>query len=195
MRADGRLVVASWVARSRAQRRGITLSRVGFSRLRWRVMAQEKPNPFVEWLQVVRTQAPLARARAAAWLAAARDEPALIWRTPAVRYGTYGLAAAVLLVSVQAGMGMFTTPLPSDAGAGATSADFHVVCSSDTCRHHFVVHRDFGFDDFPVECAACRKATGQLARRCHSSSCRGQWVTPKREGTTKVCPHCGSEFP
>ncbi len=192
---DGRLVVASHVARSRPRRRGIAPSRVGFSRLRWRVMAQEKPNPFAEWLQVVRTQAPVARARAAAWFAAAREEPALIWRTPAVRYGAYGLAAAVLLVSVQAGMGMFTTPLPADAGAGATSADFHVVCSSNSCRHHFVIHRDFGFDDFPVECARCKKATGLSARRCYSSTCHGRWMAPQRRGTVEACPHCGAEFP
>ena len=158
-------------------------------------MAQEKPNPFAEWLQVVRAQTLVVRARAAAWLAAARDEPALIWRTPAVRYAAYGVVAAVVLIAVRAGMGMFTTPLPADAGLGATSADFHVVCSSDTCGHHFVIHRDFGFDDFPVECATCRKATGQPARRCHSSACRGRWVAPERRGTVKACPHCGAEFP
>lgn len=158
-------------------------------------MAQEKPNSLTEWLQAARTQAPIARDRAAEWLAAARDDPALIWRTPAIRYGVYGLAAVVVMVAVRAGIGLFATPVPVDAGPVATSADFHVVCSDEACQSHFVIHRDFGFNDFPVECAKCKKATGQPSRRCHSSTCQGRWVTPKQQGAAKACPHCGSEFP
>ena len=158
-------------------------------------MAQEKPNLIAEWLQIARTQMPVARTHARAWLAAARDEPALIWRTPAVRFGTYGLVAVFLLVSVKAGLEMFTTPLPPDARASASSADFHVVCSSDTCRQHFVIHRDFGFDDFPVECVKCSKATGLRAGRCYSSKCRGRWIAPQRQGSVAPCPHCGADLP
>ena len=195
MGAAARVLCVSGVARSGPLHRGIDRSHVGFSKQRWRGMAQEKPNPIAEWLQVVRGQAPVVRARAAAWLAAARSDPSLIWRTPAVRYVSYGLVAAVLFVAMRAGMGMFTTPLPPDAGSHATSGDFHVVCSSETCRNHFVIHRDFGFDDFPVECAKCRKTTGLVARRCYSAKCSGRWVAPRRRGATRACPQCGSEFP
>ena len=158
-------------------------------------MAQEKPNAFSEWLQAAQAQVPILRGRAAEWLGAAREDPAMIWRTPAIRYGVYGLAAVVVLVSAQAGIGMFSAPVPDDAGPTATSADFHVVCSDQACGSHFVIHRDFGFDDFPVECAKCKKATGLPSRRCHSATCRGRWVAPKQQGATKACPHCGSEFP
>lgn len=171
-------------------------SGVGFSEeLLTPRMAQEKPNPLTEWLHAAQTQVPILRNRAAIWLAGAREDPALIWNTPVIRYGVYGLVAVVTLVSVQTGIGMFSAPAPADAGPTATSADFHVVCSDQACDAQFVVHRKFGFDRFPVECVKCKKATGLSSRRCHSSTCRGRWVAPKKQGKTKACPHCASIFP
>ena len=157
-------------------------------------MAQEKPNPLSEWLQVLRTQVPLARRHAAQWIRAVRDEPALIWQTPAVRYLAYGLGSVAVVLVIRAGGGLFSTPLPPGGGLSATTADFHVVCSGPICGHHFVIHRKFGFRKFPVPCTKCRESTGLPARRCHSSTCRGRWVAPQERDKTIACPRCGAVF-
>lgn len=157
-------------------------------------MAQEKPNPLTEWLHAVRAQVPILCERAGAWLRAIREEPALVWQTPAVRYAAFGLLALVVVLGIRTGIGMITLPLPPEAGQAATSADFHVICSKPDCGQHFVIHRELGFRKFPVACTKCREVTGASARRCHSSTCRGRWVAAEKRDNITACPHCGAEF-
>ncbi len=157
-------------------------------------MAQEDPNRLAEWLAIVRAQAPVLRDRVGEWIAAVRQEPALLWQTAAARYAVYVFGATLLLWGGQAGIGMLTLPLPPEASKAATTADFHVVCSNASCGHHFVIHREFGFRRFPIECPRCTRATGVRARPCNSTECRGRWVPPTGDEGATICPHCGGAF-
>ncbi|MCH7884603.1 MAG: hypothetical protein IIC01_05070 [Planctomycetes bacterium] len=154
-------------------------------------MAQENPNRFSDWLLLARKQAPILYSRARDWVDAVREEPSLIWRTPAVRYAVYGLAGVIVLSGAMRLMRAFVPPPPKGAQAAATSGDFHVVCTDPECETHFVIHRPFGFDDFPVSCPTCRKHSGAQARRCDSLTCRGRWVAPVSVDHTWKCARCG----
>ena len=155
-------------------------------------MAQEEPNRFVEWFHLLRGQIPVIRQHLKDWVEAVREEPVLIWQTVAVRYAAYGLGAVVLLWGAYQVAGTFAPP--ATATPQAKTADFHVVCTNPDCRHHFVIHREFGYRKFPVECPKCHKRTGAQARRCNSATCRGRWVPLERKDDKLYCPVCGAQF-
>ncbi len=155
-------------------------------------MAQERPNRLAEWFTLVRKNAPLVRERFNEWVAAVREEPRLAWETPALRFGVYGICGLLLVWLASTIVGWAVPPLPPSAKPAATTADFHVVCGDPNCAHHFVIHREFGFDDFPVTCPQCKRETGISARRCNSPSCAGRWVAPKSAEQGSVCPYCGA---
>lgn len=157
-------------------------------------MAQEDPSRLGELWALARAQFLVARQHLEDWLSAVREEPVLLWQTPAVRYSVYGLAAIVLMQVVLSVVGLLVPPPAADAQPMAKTADFHVLCSSAECGHHFVIHRKFGFSRFPVECPKCRQATGMAARRCSSGTCRGRWVVPRQVENQAQCPDCGSAF-
>ncbi len=154
-------------------------------------MAQEDPNRLVEWLLLVREQAPVVRERFGIWIAEVREEPRLIWESPAFRYATYGLVAVILAWGAMGVADMIAPPAPLSAGPIATTADFHVVCSRELCGQHFVIHKKFGFRKFPVVCPKCQQPSGLKARRCGSQACRGRWVAPEEIGGMLKCPRCG----
>lgn len=154
-------------------------------------MAQETPNRLGEWLTILRRQIPVVKGQLAEWTAEVRAEPRLIWETLAVRYATYGICGLMLAWGATGLIGMFAPPPPPDARAQADTADFHVICGDPSCGRHFVIHREFGFDDFPVECPQCRKRTGVAARRCSSPSCNGRWIAPRESAGHWQCPVCG----
>ncbi len=157
-------------------------------------MAQEDPNRLSEWLLLARRQIPVLRQRLDDWLRAVREEPSLIWQTPAVRYGAYGLTGLILLGVAVRFTRALAPPTPEGVRAAATSADFHVVCADAECSKHFVIHRPFGFDDFPVRCPSCGKNSGIMARPCNSSTCKGRWVAPIKVDRVLKCPLCGGRF-
>ena len=153
-------------------------------------MAQEKPNPFWEWIGILKERAPMAREHVGIWVERVREEPALVWHTPAVRYGTYTIGAMLVLWVGGALIGMMI-PQPANARPRATTADYHVICMNPYCGKEFVIRKPFGFDRFPVECPHCKQRTGERAVRCTSSMCRGRWVIPQEVDDWRRCPHCG----
>ena len=157
-------------------------------------MAQERPSRLAEWLMLVRKQMPVVREHFAAWVEAVREEPRLAWETSAVRYAVYALAGVVLVWLATSMTGWLAPPPPPSARPTATTADFHVVCSDPNCGYHFVIHRKFGFRDFPVECPQCKRGTGVSARRCNSPSCNGRWAAPSQAEKGLQCPHCGAKL-
>ena len=158
-------------------------------------MDQEDRNRFVEWLGLLRKQAPVARQHAEDWLEEVRNEPRLIWDTAVVRYATYGLVALVLLW-MGLGLADAVSPVPAAATKPkATSADFHAMCTNRACKRHFVIHREFGFRKFPGVCPKCGEKTGGEARRCYSPNCQGRWVAPRQIDGVRKCPRCRNELP
>jgi len=155
-------------------------------------MAQEKPNPLGEWVEALRGQFPRARHIVKEWIDACREEPGLIWATPAVRYITYVVVGALLLVITSFTSSLLEPAAPAAAGPLATSADFYVICRNPECEHHFMVNKPFRFDDFPVTCPKCRQKTGARAQRCNSEHCRGFWIVPEETEGKMVCPQCGT---
>ncbi len=157
-------------------------------------MAQEHPNRLAEWLTLLRKNIPVVREHFLDWVEAVREEPRLAWETPALRYGVYGLSGIILLWVAAGVVRLAVPPLPASAKPQATTADFHVVCANPDCSHHFVIHREFGFDDFPVLCPECKRESGVAARRCNSATCAGRWVAPQSTAEGMVCPVCGSRL-
>ncbi|UCE60607.1 MAG: hypothetical protein JSU63_02430 [Phycisphaerales bacterium] len=158
-------------------------------------MAQEnRNNPLSEWLLLFRRQAPILRQAFDEWVEEVRGEPRLIWETPAVSYSTYCVGGLLLLWIVAGVANTVAPPKPPDAGPAATTADFHVVCSNERCRHHFVVNKKFGFRGFPVTCTKCGQETGMQARKCNSAACFGRWIIPEKVGNMLKCPHCGDQL-
>ena len=157
-------------------------------------MAQERPNRFAEWVALLRQNAPMVRDQLKDWLGEVREEPRLLWETPAIRYATYGIAGVVVSWILVLLVGFLTPPPPPGAGNAAVTADFHVVCADPACRYNFVIQRKFGFDDFPVPCNRCKKETGVSGRRCYSESCQGRWVAPAKTDDQQKCPLCGTLF-
>ncbi len=157
-------------------------------------MAQERPNGLAEWIELLRELPSDLRERWVDWRAAVREEPALIWETPGVRYVAYGLTAVAVLWVVSGVVGMLVPPPPADARPVATTADFHVVCTHVDCRDHFVIHRKFGYRRFPVPCPRCGQNTGECALRCNSPACQGRWVAPTKSEGKSSCPVCDRQF-
>ena len=154
-------------------------------------MAQEEHNRLAEWLHLLRTQVPVLRRQAAEWAGDVREEPRLLWETPAVRYATYITAGLVLLLVVSRIPQMFGPPLPPNAKAIANTADYYVLCTNPDCGNHFVINREFGFDDFPVRCPKCGQNTGRQAIHC---TC-GRWVVPVTRDGQPHCPVCNARLP
>lgn len=160
-------------------------------------MAQEEKNRLADWLLLLRDQLPELRQRLRAWLTSIYQEPRQLlelWNLSAIRYTTYFLVGLILLWGVSWTANAIAPPPPASALPKATSADYHVVCSQETCRHHYVIHRNFGFDQFPVACTQCKKQTGRRAVRCFSNTCRGSWVAPNVQDGVRSCSSCGKSL-
>ncbi len=128
------------------------------------------------------------------WLAAVREEPALIWETLTIRYTVYAVAAIMLILTVRCAVTAFQPPLPADARPAATTALFDAICSSPSCGKHFVIERNFSFDRFPVECPFCDKLSGYRALRCPSKTCRNRLVQTYEKDDTLRCVACEHIF-
>jgi len=157
-------------------------------------MAQEDRNRLAEWVVLVRQQAPVLRDQLYEWVDEVRKQPRLIWESPAIRYSVYFLGAIILTWVVTGTASLVAPPPPPDAKAAATTADFHVICSDERCLSHFIIHKEFGFDDFPVVCPKCGEKRGQRALRCNSPTCRGAWIIPDKVGKMLRCPRCGDKL-
>ncbi|MEK6797865.1 MAG: hypothetical protein AABZ12_02750 [Planctomycetota bacterium] len=157
-------------------------------------MAQERPKRFVEWLTILRQRWPMVRQQAVEWWSQVREEPRLLGEAPVVRYAAYGLGGLIAVWTLQTIVQTITPPPPASAQARTTTADYYVVCTSPACAEHFIVHRAFGFDGFPVKCPKCGGKTGFSARPCASAECQGRWVVPQEVDGVRQCPHCGSRL-
>jgi len=155
-------------------------------------MAQERPNRLVEWVALIRKNAPIFREQARDWMSEVREEPRLLWEASAIRYAIYGVGAILAIWSVTFLIGMLTPPPPLGAKSEATTADYHVICSDPACGYHFVVQREFGFRGFPIQCPKCNKQAGVSARRCNSATCMGRWIAPIEVNGLMTCPVCGA---
>jgi len=158
-------------------------------------MAQEERNRLVEWYEILRKQVPVVRETVVDWIAAVREEPRLLWATPAVRMTTYVIGGLALVWTAGWLASSLVPPPPANAKSAATTADFHVVCANPECYHHFVVHRPMGFRQFPITCPRCNQESGMRARRCNSDTCRGRWVPDRQPDGSTACPFCGAEKP
>jgi hypothetical protein len=157
-------------------------------------MPVEEPGKISQWMHAFRMWLPSARQRSAEWYETVREEPALVWHTPAVRYGLYAIGALVLVLIVQWGIGFLSAGGP-EVQPPAKTASFHVLCSTPNCRYHFVINRKFGFDSFPVECPKCHQETGQRAYQCFSKTCNGRWTYGTQVNKQTICARCREPLP
>ena len=156
-------------------------------------MSAPRDNRLITWYLLLKDEwLPAQWTRLKDWFSAVRAEPHLFWQTPQVRYG--GIAVGVLVaVWFLAGLARMLEPANArEMQPQATTATFHVLCTNPDCKHHFLVERKFGFDDFPVQCPRCKQKTGQHAVRCVSTLCGGKYVAPIEMDGELRCPECGA---
>ncbi len=138
-------------------------------------MPVDKESRLALWIGAVREWAPTVRPRLVEWWEVIRENPVLIWQTPAVRYSVYGLGLIVAVLVLQWGASLLLPP-QMVGSEPARTAQFHVLCSNPSCGHHFVIERKFKFKDFPVQCPKCHQQTGHRAVRVNTGPDRGKWV-------------------
>lgn len=156
-------------------------------------MAQEDPSSFSEWLSIMRQNAPHARERLVQWVRQVRAEPQLLWTTPSARYATYAILIVIgLFAASRLSAAIF---VGGESGGPAKTADFHVLCNNPECGYHWVIKKEFGFDDFPVTCPKCKKESGLRAIKCNSKTCHGRWVIVGEDEKGRFCSRCGKSFP
>lgn len=154
-------------------------------------MPAPQRSRIVEWFALVKDEwLPAQRANLTAWGEAVREEPQLIWQTPAIRYGVYGTASLLAVLILVWTVNLLEPAPVKGARPRAKTAAYDVVCSEPSCGHHFMIDRKFGFKRFPVECSKCRQRTGQRARRCNSPACSGGFVVPIEVDDQLRCPEC-----
>lgn len=143
-------------------------------------------------LDAIREGVPSLKAKLREWFDTCRQEPALFWQTPAIRYVTYGTGGVIGVLVV---LMVVNSIAPSvEVIEQATTTDHRVICTNTECANMFVIDRPFDFDAFPVTCPKCSKQTGERAQRCNSKSCKGRWMIREVRGERFVCPHCQSDL-
>lgn len=156
-------------------------------------MPPPQRSRLVEWVMLLKDEwLPSQRARLVAWYEAVRAEPVLIWQTPTIRYGVYGLGGLLAVWLLVWALSLLEPPAPAEVRARARTANFHVVCTNPDCGNHFMIAREFGFKKFPVECPQCHQRTGQRAMRCNSRACRGRFVAIIEIDGELRCRECGA---
>ncbi len=147
-------------------------------------------NQWLELWQATKEHTEAAREQFRVWRAAAKEEPQLIWETPAVRYGVYGVCGLVAVMMLRTGIGLLQ---PVDSGRfqpRATTAHFDVMCSNVKCGRHFKIERRFKFSEFPVDCPYCKMPNGERALHCNSDHCGGKLVITVEEDGLVYCTEC-----
>jgi len=138
-------------------------------------MPVEKESKLSVWIAALREWVPMVRARTVDWWMVVRENPVLIWQTPAVRYTVIGIGGLIAVLVLR---WFLLAMAPDSAGGGkpTRTAQFHVICDSPDCGHHFAITREFKFKKFPVQCPKCNKKTGYRAVLSTSGPDKGQWV-------------------
>ncbi len=143
-------------------------------------------------LDAIREGVPSTKAKFREWFDTCREEPALFWQTPAIRYITYGALGVIGMLIVSAVANSCTPNI--EVKEQATTTDHRIICTNPECGHMFVIDRPFDFDSYPVKCPKCSKNTGQPALRCNSQNCGGKWVVRTVRNDRFVCPQCGADL-
>lgn len=157
-------------------------------------MPVDKESKFSEFMAALRQEGlPAIKVRLLAWVEACREEPRLILHSPGARIITY-VVVGLLVMKLGSCLLSLRNPGGPEPAPFARTADFHVVCTNADCNHHFVIHRKFGFDDFPITCPKCGRSTGMHAQRCVSDTCKGRWVAPVKRKNGVFCPVCDSRL-
>ncbi|MBK9126967.1 MAG: hypothetical protein IPM13_04115 [Phycisphaerales bacterium] len=130
--------------------------------------------------------------RWAAWREAFREDPALLFRTPAFRILLWIVGGLILLFAAQALIRGLTPPGAQGAGERATPwAVLYVACSDPACLHATSTRQARDFKAWPLTCEQCGKRTVYRAAQC-ATCARWFAVGP---GEAAVCPHCARTAP
>ncbi|MHC4092136.1 MAG: hypothetical protein ACYSVY_18005 [Planctomycetota bacterium] len=158
-------------------------------------MPPPERNRLITWYLLLKDEwLPAQRQRLADWSQAVREEPRLVWQTPQIRYTVYGLGGLAALWALLWALSLLQPAPPKGARPRANTANIHVVCSNPECKHHFVILRKFGFDNFPVACPRCEQEKGRRAMRCFSSTCDRKLVAPVESDSRLHCSECGADL-
>ncbi len=150
----------------------------------------DEESKFAKVMVALREWLPTVKPFLAERYALARETRGEVWRLPEVRYSIIVLGGVLLVMLARFSMGFLSLVPAGEVQRRATTGDFHVICTSEQCKKHFVINRKFKFDDFPVACPTCKQETGHRALRCRSKTCRGQLVPTDIRGGDYVCRQC-----
>lgn len=129
-------------------------------------------------------------ARWHAWREAFRENPRVIWRSPAVRLGGLALLAIVIIMGVQTLIGALA-PRSGVGGGGRylQEATLYVACTNAACRASYTTQQALDFKGWPLKCQKCGGASVYRASRC--GVCR-HWFA-SAPGAAHACPFCAEK--
>lgn len=121
------------------------------------------------------------------WRADIRDDPWIIWRSPATRIGIWCALGLVLILIIQAGID-WTRPadVKQHLDKATPWTTLFVSCANPLCRHSFTAHTAMDFRNWPMSCEKCGARSVYRATRC--TRC-GQWYA-LAPGQGPGCPNC-----
>lgn len=128
------------------------------------------------------------------WREAVREDPLLIWRTPAVRIALFALLAVVLFLFARWAIPTFTPAAGGRNFEKATdTATLFVACSRTECLDQRSIRLPMDpstwKERWPLTCEKCGQKSVYRAQRC--AECRKFFATAP-EGPPG-CPHCAAK--
>jgi len=125
------------------------------------------------------------------WKADVREDPSLLWRTPAIRWSLIVLLAiGAVVTSIYVTQSL--TPAAGEGWEAATrTATIYVACTDPACRRSHAAQVPMSFRDWPMKCDFCGGERVYRATLC--PRCRGWFATAPGESTE--CPLCAAAAP
>jgi hypothetical protein len=155
-------------------------------------MNADRPPLLANLPHRLRERAAKLRGNLRQWSADVREDPGLLWRTPAIRVAFW---LGVGLVAFFAARFAANAILPADADAEFKQptqlATLYVACINPECRESYTTRQPMNFSAWPLTCRKCGRATVYRATLC--PTCHHWFATvPGREHN---CPFCRTPEP
>lgn len=123
------------------------------------------------------------------WREDLRQDPALLWQTPAVRIVLWIVLGIILVSGLYWAIATFTPSGTDSLFVEPTPlATLYVACTNPDCRAHYNTKQPMDFDSWPLKCEQCGSESVYRAKLC--SVCRRWFATAPGQPTG--CPFCAT---
>jgi hypothetical protein len=143
-----------------------------------------------EFAMAIRAWLPTAPQQFRLYLAAAREDPMAVLRSPVLRIAGLVCAGIVLLLFASC-LGNWAYP-SKGMGTPARLATFQVRCENPQCKYVGTVRLDPEFRKWPTACPKCKKKTLLPWLLCRNPKCQKYGTPVVQPNGTLRCRSCGA---